>query len=77
MNEFSIHKWEVMTHLKPIFHSYQYIELEYNLIDFLYEWNIDLNPFQPSVTFHLKTNHLFSSANRMTAFYRKCNATLG
>ena len=32
-----------------------------------------LNPFHPSVAFHIKTNHLIFNANQMTGFYMKCN----
>ena len=35
-----------------------------------------LNPFQPSVTFHIETSHLICSANLMTGFYMKCNTEL-
>ena len=33
-------------------------------------------PFQPSVAFHIKTSHLFCTAEQMTAFYMKCNTGL-
>ena len=32
-----------------------------------------INPIQPSVVFHIETNH---SPNQMTGFYMKCNAGL-
>ena len=32
-----------------------------------------IRPFQPSVAFHIETNHLFSSAKQVTGFYMKCN----
>ena len=35
-----------------------------------------LNPFQPSVVFHVETSHLFCSANQMTGFYMECNTGL-
>ena len=34
-----------------------------------------LNPFQPSVTFHIETSHLICNANQIFGFYM--NATLG
>ena len=34
-----------------------------------------LNPFQPSVAFHIETSHLICSEYQMTGFYM--NATLG
>ena len=34
--------------------------------------NIDLiNPFPPSIAFHIETRNLFYSAKQMTAFYMK------
>ena len=36
----------------------------------------DLNPFQPSVAFHIETSHLICRANQMSRFYMKCNAGL-
>ena len=35
-----------------------------------------VNPFQPSVAFHIETSHLISKANQMTGFYVKCNTGL-
>ena len=32
-----------------------------------------LNPFQPSVAFHIVTSHLICNANQMTGFYMKRN----
>ena len=32
-----------------------------------------INPFQPSVAFHMETSHLISIANQMTGFYIECN----
>ena len=34
------------------------------------------NPFQPSVAFHIETNHLICLGNQMTGFYVKCNTGL-
>ena len=34
------------------------------------------NPFQPSVAFHIKTNHLIFNANQMTGFFMKWNTGL-
>ena len=36
----------------------------------------NLNPFQPSVTFHIKTSHLFCRATQMIGFYMQCNTRL-
>ena len=35
-----------------------------------------LNPFQPSVAFHIGTSHLICSVNQMTGFYMECNTVL-
>ena len=35
-----------------------------------------LNPFQPTVAFHIETNHSISTASQMTGFYMKCNIRL-
>ena len=35
-----------------------------------------LNPFQPSVTFHIETNNLFYFAKQMIGFYMKRNTGL-
>ena len=35
-----------------------------------------LNPFQPSVTFHIETNHSFSSTKQTAGFYMKRNTGL-
>ena len=35
-----------------------------------------VNPFQPSVTFHIETRHLFSSAYQVTGFCMKRNTGL-
>ena len=32
-----------------------------------------LNPFQPSIAFHVETSHIFYSANEITNSYVKCN----
>ena len=34
------------------------------------------NPSQPSVVFHIQTNHLIYTGNQMTGFYMKCNSGL-
>ena len=34
------------------------------------------NPFQPSVGFHIETNHLICSSNQITGFYMKFNTRL-
>ena len=34
------------------------------------------NPSQPSVAFHIETNHLIYIANQMTGLYMKCNSGL-
>ena len=36
----------------------------------------NLNPFQPSVTFYIKTSQLFCRATQMTGFYMQCNTGL-
>ena len=36
--------------------------------------NTTLTHSQPSVAFHIETNHLLCSANQMTGFYMKCLA---
>ena len=35
-----------------------------------------VNPFQPSVAFHIETSHLICKAKQMTGFYMKCNTGL-
>ena len=51
--------------------------LHFKLSDwFLYDRNIDLNPFQSSVAFHIETSHSTCTANQMTGFYMKCNTGL-
>ena len=35
-----------------------------------------VNPFQPSVRFHIETSHLICTANQMTGFYIVCNTGL-
>ena len=35
-----------------------------------------LNPFQPSVAFHIQISHLICSVNHMTGFYMKRNKVL-
>ena len=35
-----------------------------------------VDPFQPSVAFHIETSHLFCRAKRMTDFYMECNTEL-
>ena len=35
-----------------------------------------INPFQPSVAFHIETSHLICTASKMTGFYIKCNTGL-
>ena len=32
-----------------------------------------VNPFQPSIAFHVETSHLICFANQITGFYMKCN----
>ena len=39
-------------------------------------WKKNINPFQPSVAFHIETSHLVCTENRMTGFYMKCNIGL-
>ena len=41
-----------------------------------FKQNQVINPFQPSVTFHVETRHLIFSANLMTGFYIECNTEL-
>ena len=36
----------------------------------------ELNPFQPSVAFHIKTIYLMYCENQMAGVYMKCNAWL-
>ena len=35
-----------------------------------------INPFQPSVVFHIETSHLLFRAKQMTGFYMKRNTRL-
>ena len=35
-----------------------------------------INPFQPSVAFHMETSYLICTANQMTGFHMKCNTGL-
>ena len=35
-----------------------------------------MDPFQPSVVFHIETSHLICNANQMTGFHMKCNTGL-
>ena len=35
--------------------------------------HISIDPFQPSVAFHIETSHLFRRANQITGFYMKRN----
>ena len=35
-----------------------------------------VDPFQPSVAFHIETSQLFCRAKRMTDFYMECNTEL-
>ena len=35
-----------------------------------------VNPFQPSVMFHIETSHLFCRAKQMSGFYMKRNTGL-
>ena len=35
-----------------------------------------MNPFHPSVAFHMETSHLIFSANQMNSFYMKCSTEL-
>ena len=39
-------------------------------------YRIQINQFQPSVTFRIETSHLICTANQMTGFYMKCNTGL-
>ena len=39
-------------------------------------WTASINPFQPSVAFHIEASHLFCSAKQMTGFYIKQNTWL-
>ena len=39
----------------------------------MHDW---INPFQPSVTFHIETSHLICSAKQITGFYMKYNTGL-
>ena len=34
---------------------------------------VKINPFQPSIAFHIETGHLICSANQLTGFYMKYN----
>ena len=36
----------------------------------------NINPFQPSVAFHIETSHFICTENQMTGFYMKCNIGL-
>ena len=38
--------------------------------------NRDVDPFQPSVLFHIETSHLIFSTKQMTGFYMKYNIVL-
>ena len=35
-----------------------------------------MNPFQPSVAFHMETSHLIFSADQVNGFYMKCSTEL-
>ena len=35
-----------------------------------------LNPFQPSIAFHIETSHFISTTNQITGFFNKCNNVL-
>ena len=41
-----------------------------------YESALSLNPFQPSVAFHIETSYFFCSAKQLTSFFMKCNTGL-
>ena len=38
--------------------------------------SLRVNPFQPSVVFHIEISHLFCKAKQVTGFYIKCNTGL-
>ena len=48
-----------------------YFFLEYRSIE-----TCQFNPIQPSVVFHIETNHLICTANDISGFYMKCNIGL-
>ena len=48
----------------------------YNINTLLESGNDLVNPFQPSVAFHIETSHLFYSEKQMTGFYIKLNTGL-
>ena len=41
-----------------------------------FELSVAPNPFQPSVSFNIETNHLICVAKQMTGFYTECNTGL-
>ena len=41
-----------------------------------YESALSLNPFQPSVAFHIETSYFFCSAKQLASFFMKCNTGL-
>ena len=54
-----------------LFHNVKYFN-EALTLSFLFH----VNPFQPSVAFHIETSHLFCRAKQITGFYMKCNTGL-
>ena len=53
----------------------QAVDLHWKSIGlFQYDRKIVLNPFQPSVAFHIETSHLLCTKNQMAGFYMKCNS---
>ena len=42
----------------------------------MFSGKMEVNPFQPSVAFHIETSHLFCSAKQTTGFYMECNTRL-
>ena len=65
---------------RPLSYRNQSIYLQSKSMDwFLYDNGLGherVKPFQPSVAFHIETNHLIRSVNQMTGFYMKCNTWL-
>ena len=60
---------------ESIFQYFKAFAAEYwKVLDF--RSNAPANLFQPSVSFHIETNHLVYNANQMIGFYMKCNAGL-
>ena len=46
------------------------------LICFRSDKHVPFHTFQPSIVFHIGTNHLICPENQMTGFYMKCNIGL-